>query len=59
MEVEVVVELRKGTVTFSLRQGTSVYKFQQCSDILTQPDRIFVPYFEMVNTGDRISWTIK
>ena len=44
-EVEVEVELDKGTVAFILHQGNSISRLQQSSDILAQSNRLFVPYF--------------
>ena len=64
MEVEVEVDLDKGTVGFAFLKGSSDWEHerqfrQQKSDILTQPHREFVPYFEMHNKKDSIRWNLK
>ena len=64
MEVEVEVDLDKGTVDFIFLKGSSDQGHErqsrrQCSDILTQPHREFVPYFEMCSNKDSIRWELK
>jgi hypothetical protein len=64
MGVEVEVNLDKGTVDFIFLKGSSSSKYErqfrrQCSDILTQPHREFVPYFEMLHNRDSIRWELK
>ena len=63
MEVEVEVDLNKGTVDFILLKGSSAWEYErrawrQRSDILT-PHREFVPYFEVYNKKDSMKWGLK
>jgi hypothetical protein len=62
--MEVEVDLDKGTVDFIFLKGSSNWGYerqfrQQYSDILTQPHREFVPYFEMHTNKDSIRWSLK
>ena len=59
MQVRMKVELEKGVVTFTLKKGSQTQEFQQLSDILTQKNREFVPYFEMCNCQDSVRWHIE
>ena len=54
-ELRVEVDLDRGMATFSIGGR----KFTQHSDILSQPHRQFVPFFEMTDKGNSIVWRIE
>ena len=54
-ELRVEVDLDRGMATFSIGGR----KFTQHSDILSQPHRQFVPFFQMRSKGDSVVWRIE
>jgi hypothetical protein len=52
----VEVNFGEGIVYFTAKKNGEIYQFQQKADILTQHTRAFVPYLELKDKGDQITW---
>ena len=59
MEVRVVVDMHDSTVTFTLKYPDKVIRTHSIySDILSHPQREFVPFFQLTHAGDTVEWII-
>jgi hypothetical protein len=60
VEVKVVASMDERKVTFTLKYpDKSVKSHSISSDILVQPQREFVPFFQMIHSGDTLEWFIE